>query len=53
MQDQHVRLHRAAIVSVGILSLSAAAHVTGGGTLPPVGIVLGLAAMKVGLSRRY
>lgn len=44
MREQHVRLLRAAVVSVVILALSAGAHAVGGGALPQPVIMLGLAA---------
>lgn len=47
MWSQHVRLLRAAVVSVVILALSAGAHVVGGGELPDPAIVLGLGALMM------
>lgn len=44
MSERHIRLLRAAVVCVVILTLSSAAHVTGGGTLPHPLLLFALAA---------
>jgi hypothetical protein len=47
MQNQHVRLLRAAVVSTVILALSAGAHAVAGGSLPHPALMLGLAAVTM------